>query len=194
MTTEDLDDVRLIEFADPELGVTLPMEVMVELEKDGKTFALLTPSRPEVMIVREDGESGEDEEGELTELDAEAFATISKHVREALKPLGLAVEAFGEILLLTDEVPVEFFEDFEAIRINYEHGEEDVPILQEIDTGEETYLILLPEMPLTQPVELLEDGSARALSDEEYAPLEESFREALSDLLESEEAADEEGD
>lgn len=179
--SEELAPAKVVEVTDDETGERIPMQVYVELEIDGRLYALLIPEAPVVNILRL--EKGE--EDEIFDLPPESFAQLKKDINAALKDYGVEVKyAHGEYLLVGDPAEA-LYTDCGELTLD---EDEEYWVLAEIDDGEAVYLVCQPLSLDITPVELGEGDAPRLLSDEELESLQDVFESALADDLPEAEA------
>jgi len=178
--SHDHDSIRQVALHDEEHGDETAMDVLVDFEQDGRTYALLTHPVPVVHVLTVEGD-GEDEDGELElgEVEPDQLGDLRRHVNDAIKDWGVRLEERGPDLVLSAEIPEEAYDPDQVIELETEDGPEDFFLLSEIDTGGTVYWLVAPEIPPLFPVELAE-GGARPLEDEELERLEQRFREELA--------------
>jgi hypothetical protein len=188
---EELLPRRIVKLPDEETNEDLEMEVVVELEVDGKDYALLTPPYPTLRLFAVD----ENEEGEtsMNELAPEGLDELRRDVNEALKEYGVKARRYGGRYALDGELPEEAFTDIDQISAETDDGEEDFLIISELDAGDERYWLLYPVDQELHPVELVAEDRARALTDEELESMHETFEAAIQELDEMADEDDEDG-
>jgi hypothetical protein len=180
---EELLPRRVVQLPDDETGEDLEMEVVVELEVEGREYALLTPPYPilRLMVVEEeDGETSMDEVGPAV------LDKLRREVNDALKPWKVKARRYGTAYALDGELPSEAFDDADQISAETEDGDEEFLVISELDAGEERYWLLYPLDQELHPVELTSEDRARALNDDELEALHETFEAAIQDLDEHE--------
>ena len=175
---EELSPRRLVVLKEAEGDVQ--MEVYLELEIGEQTFALLTPLDLPVTVVRDLGD------GELEGVDSNDLSGLMVHIRDYLKPWNLKAALDGEDIYLEGDPPDAFLDECDFIEVDADGEEVEYAVVFQIETGDETFLVLTPTMPDLYPAEILEENKARSLTDSELADLEETFRMALRQFDEEE--------
>ncbi len=170
--TEELEPEKLVRMVDQETGETLTMQVAAEFEYEGKVFGVLTPAETLIRIFKETDE-------ELIELEPAEFTDLKEHVDAALSEWGLKVIVRADEFVLEGEEPDDFYEDCEVVEGESEEGPEELFVLTSVETGELTYLVTTSAEMRLFPVEITGEEEARLLSDEEYASMEDIFREVM---------------
>ncbi|MCB9548419.1 MAG: hypothetical protein H6706_21635 [Myxococcales bacterium] len=170
--TEDLEPEKLVRLIDKESGETLTMQVAAEFELDGKVYGVLTPAETLIRIFRETAD-------ELIEVEPGEFSPIKEHVDAALSDWGLKVAVRADEFVLEGEEPDDFYEDCDIIEGESDEGPEELFVLVEVDTGDQNFLVTTSAEMRLFPVEITGEDEARLLEDEEYAALEEIFREVM---------------
>ena len=171
MSDNDLLPRRVVPLIDPDTGKEIPMEVFLEVDVDMRVYALLTPAEWEVEVVRASDES-------IEAVEPSELPGLKKHIAEGLAQWGITVHLQDDQLFLKGDPPEAFFDECDSIDVNTEDGEEEYAILLQLDTGDEEFLVIMPNQPELFPVELV-DGKGRALEDDELERLEDTFRRAL---------------
>lgn len=177
---------RVVTLVDEATGDRLEMEVYLELEVDDRDYALLVPVDLAVEVYRTVDADGDDL---LEPVEPEELAGLRKHVTDALKGWKVKAEIRGAEMYLVGDPPDDFFEDCEMIEVDTDEGPEDFVVIVQLETGDETFLVTTPVVPDLQPAQLVDEKTARGLSDDELADLEETFRAALKQF-EEEDAED----
>ena len=159
-------------------GTSLEMEVYMEVELEGRVFALLVPADLSVDLVQvnsvEDGEI-------LQPVDSGTLVSLKSEIREALKAWNVEFHFEDGEAFLRGDPDEEFYADCETVEVDTEDGDsEEFIVLLELATGESTYLLLTALTPELIAAELVDEGRARSLSDDELQELEDIFRQALS--------------
>lgn len=180
--SDDIAPRRLIWLDDAETGASMEMEVYLEMEVDGLLYALLVPMDLPAFVYRQ-----ADDEGAFELVEGKALGRLRKHVGDALKDWGVGAELRDGDLWLVGDPPDDFFEDCEGIEAETEDGPEEFAVLVQLETGDETYLVATPVVPELVPARL-DAGRSRPLTDDELADLEETFRAALAQFEDPEEA------
>ncbi|MEZ4475688.1 MAG: hypothetical protein R3F60_33795 [bacterium] len=170
--TEDLEPEKLVRLIDKESGETLTMQVAAEFELDGKVYGVLTPAETLIRIFRET-------EDELIEVEPSEYAPLKEHVDAALSDWGLKVAVRSDEFVLEGEEPDDFYEDCDIVEGESDDGPEELFVLVEVDTGDQNFLVTTSAEMRLFPVEITGEDEARMLEDEEYAALEEIFREVM---------------
>ncbi|MCA9542338.1 MAG: DUF3727 domain-containing protein [Myxococcales bacterium] len=185
---DELAPRRLVTYTDSETGDETTMEVYLELEVEGRTYALLIPLHLPVEIVRAVGKDLD----EIEPMDPSEIKGLKKLLDEALARWGVHAEIEGEEIMLVGDPPDEFYDDCDTVlEIDTDDDEtEEYAVVVELDTGGERYLVITPVVPDLMPAELLKGERARELSDEEMEDLEETFRAALKAQEEEEDEED----
>ena len=161
------------------------MEVYLELDVDNRAYGLLIPMDLPVHLVRTFQEMGSDV---LDPVPADVAASLRGELDNSLRPYGLKSENRDGNLFLIGEPEDEFFDDPDVIEVRSDDGEEEeYAVLQELETGDDTYLVITPIVPDLYPVEFVGENEARLLEDDELVELEETFHAALSAIEEDEE-------
>jgi hypothetical protein len=168
-------------------GETLPVEVVLEIEIEGKTYALFTPANPVVEILCEDMV---DEEAALEELEPELFqGDLKHHIQSALRDIDASIELKGGVFTLTGELSDEVYEQSELIELEGETDSLEYLVIHSVEDGMKRYMIALSTEPEIDPGELTEPGKARSLSDDELARYQQVFEAALVEELDEAEEA-----
>jgi len=170
--SEELEPEKLVRMVDQETGETLTMQVAAEFEYEGKVFGVLTPAETLIRIFRETDD-------ELIELEPAEFTDLKEHVDAALSEYGLKVIVRSDEFVLEGEEPEDLYEECEVIEGESDDGPEELFVLTEVDTGEQTFLVTTSAEMRLFPVEITGEEEARLLSDDEYASMEEIFREVM---------------
>lgn len=173
----ELEEARVVHLHDADTDSTLETEVFIEIELDDKVYALLTPTKPVITVMRAT-EGDDDEDGELEELELEEFAALREHFVKALAPFGVTIVEEGGELLLEGETDEEFYEDCEVLDVETDNGDDELLVLVRVETGAEVFLVATPSVPAMYPVELVGDD-ARLLSQEELEQMHDIFTDAL---------------
>ncbi len=177
--SEELAPRKVVQLADDETGDTIPMEIFIELEIEGRLYALVTPEAPIVTVLRME-KSGDEEE--IFDLPLEEFAKLQKDINAALKPYGVEVQVIGEEYALVGEAPDALYEDCGELTLD---EDEEYLILAEIDDGEAVYLVCQPPAEVI-PVELDANDVPRLLTDDEMDELQDTFQAVLQEGEEAE--------
>lgn len=181
--SSDLGERRIVTMTGD--GEPTQMEVYLELDVEDKAYGLLIPMDLPVHLVRTFQETGSDV---LDPVDADVTTSLTKELDAALRPYGLKSENRDGDLFLIGDPNDEFFDDPDVIEVSSDDGEEEeYAVLLELETGENTYLVITPIVPDLYPIEFTGDSEARLLEDNELSDLEETFQAALSAVEEDEE-------
>jgi hypothetical protein len=172
----NLDPSRIIHLLD-ESGESMPVEVIVEFEVDGNTYALTTPAQPVVYILREDMV---DDDAPLEAVYAEDFPSIAKYIQASLSKHNLKVEVNAGEFVMSGEASDEFYHESEVMEVETEDGEMEYAVLIEVEDAESRYLVCEPLDPVIYPTEVLPEEKARLLNDEEIQRFEGIFHEMLT--------------
>ena len=180
----NLEARRIVFIQDEDTNETLDMEVYLELEHEGRTYALITPPVPTVNLFQvDDAEEGEDGEA-LNEADLDTFKALRKEIDAFLKPWGVTVSLKGSEIRLSGELPEEVYADSPMLDIE---GEDDEPEtflqLGELDGGDQAYWLLMP-MPPPLYAGARNGDQAAYLSDDELETLQPLFDEAMAEVEE----------
>ncbi len=179
MMSEELAPPKVVHLADEETGDTIGMQIFVEMEIDGRIYALVTPEAPVVTVLRLERD-GEDEE--IYDLPPEEFGALQSDINAALKPYSVCVDVVGDEYMLVGEAPDSLYEDCGELTLD---EDEDYLILAEIDNGEAVYLVCQPP-PEVIPVELGDNDVPRLLTDDEMEALHDTFQSVLQEAEEAE--------
>lgn len=180
MSDKEILPQRIVTLRDEATGEQLDMEVVVEVEVEGREYALLTPLDPTVRLVRLEGE--DEETADLEEVDdPDALKDMQSAINDALKPLGVRVRRRGGRYALEGELPEEVYDDADEVTAEADDEEEDFLKIAELDSGAARYWLLLPLELELHAVELKGD-QARELEDDELEALHETFEAALEGL------------
>lgn len=180
---QELAERRIVRVIEEEGGEPLEMEVFLEVDHDGKTYALITSPLPTVVLFEVD-DQGDEEAGEsLNEADPETFQALKKDINEFLKQWNVTISQEGSELRLSDELPEEVYADSPMLEIDSGDDDEPDSFLQlgEFDRGDKQYWLLMPSPPHLFAVELTGDD-ARYLDDEELEALQPLFDQAMEGL------------
>ena len=159
-------------------GTTMEMEVYLEVELDDRVFALLVPADLSVDLV-EVLTSGDEET--LQPVETSTIKRLKPEIRDALKAWKVEFHFEDGEAFLRGDPDEAFYADCETVEVDTEDGDsEDFVVLLELATGDSTYLLLTALTPELIAAELVDEGEARSLSDEELQELEDIFREALT--------------
>jgi hypothetical protein len=172
----DLEPRRIVSLEED--GNAVDMEVYLEVEIEDRVYALLVPADLSVDLVEV---TSKNDEETLVPVAPETVANLNSEINEGLKAwrVNFLVED-GEAILRGDPDEA-FYADCETVEVDTEDGEsEDFVVLLELSTGDSTYLLLTALTPELIAAELVGEGSARSLDDDELQELEDIFREALS--------------
>ncbi|MCK6570436.1 DUF3727 domain-containing protein [Myxococcota bacterium] len=180
---QELAERRIVQVREADDVEPMDMEVFLELDHDGKTYALITSPVPTVVLFEVD-EGGDEEAGEaLNEADDETFDALRNDINDFLKQWNISIARHGTELRLSDELPEEVYADSPMLEID--SGEDDEPDsflqLGEFDRGDKQYWLLMPTPPHLFAVELVGD-TARFLEDEEIETLQPLFDEAMEEI------------
>jgi uncharacterized protein YrzB (UPF0473 family) len=179
----ELEPRRIVTLYDEETKERASMEVYIELDIDQRQFALLFPVDIPTDLLRVCGDD------QLEPIDDGELAALVKHVNAAFRDTLVSAEVADGVMVLKGDPPEEFFDDCEIITGTSQSGEEEeFAVLLELDTGGDRVLLLTPLVPALTPAELLVGDSARTLTDDEWATLEETFQEALAAVEEEDDA------
>ncbi len=172
--TDDILPRRLVSYRDGEKAAE--MEVYLDLDIEGRTYALLVPADMELHVVRA---SFEDEDSPQFEKLADGeLAGLQKNLDDAFKAWKLKTRIEDNRIYLVGEPTEDFYDDYPIVQVKDEDNEEeDYAVVLELDDGHNHYAVLTIVYPEFTPVEL--DGdTARRLTDDELLALEETFNEA----------------
>lgn len=173
---EELEPRVVVDLIDDN-GDALPVEVILEVEVEGNQYALFTPAQPVVEVLCEDMV---DEEAALEELEPTAFTgDLKHHIQSALRELGVSLEVKMNQLILVGELADSVYEEAELIELEGEEESIEYLIIQTVEDGMKRYMIALPTEPEIYPGELVEEGKARILSDDELQRYQQVFEAAL---------------
>jgi hypothetical protein len=174
--SEELLPRRLVKYGDGDSAVD--MEVYIELEVDGRSYALLFSTEIPVHVVRTVNDEGEDM---LDPISDEELIAIQRELDDSLKPWGVRLALGADEVRLVGEPSEDFLDDCAHIQVRSEDGDEEhYAVVVELDSGNEHLLVITPLIPDLTPVELVGD-KARRLEDDELSQLEEIFHMALSE-------------
>jgi hypothetical protein len=181
--SQELAERRIVKVREEDDAEPMDMEVFLELDHDGRTYALITSPVPTVVLFEVD-EAGNEEAGEsLNEADDATFDALRNDINDFLKQWGISIARHGTELRLSDELPEEVYADSPMLEID--SGDEDEPDsflqLGEFDRGDKQYWLLMPTPPHLFAVELVGDD-ARFLEDEEIETLQPLFDEAMEEI------------
>ena len=170
----NLEARRIVFIQDEDTNETLDMEVYLELEHEGRTYALITPPLPTVNLFQvDDAEEGEEGEA-LNEADLDTFKALRKEIDAFLKPWGVTVSLKGSEIRLSGELPDEVYAESPMLDIEGEDEPETFLQLGELDAGGQAYWLLMPAPPPLYAVAL--DGDQAAyLSDDQLETLHLKF-------------------
>lgn len=184
---QELAERRIVKVKDEEGAEPMDMEVFLELDHEGRTYALITSPVPTVVLFEVDGSADEEAGESLNEADDETFGALKNDINEFLKQWNVTISQVGTELRLSDELPEEIYADSPMLEID--SGEDDEPDsflqLGEFDRGDKQYWLLMPTPPHLFAVELKGDD-ARYLDDEELETMQPLFDEAMEDIDEGE--------
>lgn len=116
-------------YSDPQSGLEMMMDIVVQMNVDGKNFALLTPSTPTVSLLArgpageedDDAENHPDEHvGEIEEVEDELFKSLTPQLNQELAKWKVEVKKNGDLWTLSGDLPDEAFEDLEVIYLHEE--------------------------------------------------------------------------
>ncbi len=184
MAEDELYPEKVVQLTPDASGEQIPMQVYLEVDQDGRVYALLTPQDPLVLVLRATHLQNETDEegGTLEELEVEEFGPLAKEINHVLKEWGVKIEVRSEEYVLVGEANEGLYEDCEILPVVVEGEEEEYLVLAELDSGDTLYMVCEPASPDLFPVELQEDVP-RLLTDEELdGGLEEMFRAALQQI------------
>lgn len=172
----DLEPRRIVSLEED--GTAMDMEVYLEVEIEDHVYALLVPADLSVDLVEV---TTKDDEETLVPVESEVIASLSSEINDGLKAWRVNfLYEDGEAILRGDPDEA-FYADCETVEVDTEDGEsEDFVVLLELATGNSTYLLLTALTPELIAAELMSEGTARSLTDDELQELEDIFREALS--------------
>ena len=178
MSTQELEPARQITVVNGD--VEFDVEVLVELEDEEATYALVTPLYPIIDIACVEGDE------QLRDLEPDEVTKIWKHLIDALKPHGLKpLQSAGDILL-QGTASEDFYESCDMIDLVTENGTEQWLEVIRLETGDTTYVVLTPLTPIMYGVEL-NDDKGRLLEDDELEQLHDEFSLALADMFDDDE-------
>lgn len=217
MTSEK--KMRQVTYSDKESGVEMTMDIVVDMDVEGKKYALLTPTAPMVTLLNRgpageeepDAEAAADHIGEIEEVDDAMYKSLQPQLNAELAKWQVELKQTGNMWMLNKELPDEAFEDLEIIYLHQEdehkhecgcqnheqcgsdeEQEEEAEayhLLAEVVKDGICYWMLMPIAPDLFAVEILGDRT-RPLDDEEANKLVEKFQTAMEKL--SQELGDEE--
>ena len=174
--SDDLLPRRLVTLGDGDEAVE--MEVYVELDVEGRSYALLISTEIPVHVVRTIVSDDEDMLDPVADEDIEA---LRKSLDDALKPWGVRLAVGGDELRIVGDPSEDFLDDCSLIQVRSDDGEEDdYAVVVELDDGNEHYLIITPIVPELTPVEMVGE-TPRRLDDDELGRLQEIFQMALTE-------------
>ncbi|MBV71326.1 MAG: hypothetical protein CMH52_08245 [Myxococcales bacterium] len=158
-------------------GEPTQMEVYLELDVDERAYGLLIPLDFPIHLVETSQENGADV---LEPVDEATVQKLRGELNSAIRDWGLKSESRPDGLFLVGEPDDEFLEDCDFIGVRTDDGEEEeYAVLVQLETGDNTYLVITPTTPELVPVEFTSTDSARHLEDSELGDLEETFHAAL---------------
>lgn len=175
----ELDPIRVVQLIDDE-GAPLSVEVMFEVEQDGVTYALLTPSEPVVLILRQDPQEAD---APLESIDTEDFAQVERHIKNALISYGVTIEVKGDEFVLVGELDERIYTDCDMMELDEEDEVHEYLIVVTVDDAEYHYLVALAIEPPIYAGKL-DDDKAYPLSDDELSGVEELLSQELLRLAE----------
>lgn len=178
---ENLEPRRIVWIRDEDTDESLDMEVFLELEQDGRTYALITPPVPTVNLFQVDDAEAAEEGEALNEADLDTFKALRPQIDEFLKPWGVTVSVKGSEIRLSDELPEQVYADSPLLEIEADEEPETFLQLGELDSGDTLYWLLMPSPPPLYAVSLQGD-QATYLSDEELERLQPLFDEAMAEI------------
>jgi len=174
--SDDLLPRRLVTYGEGDNAVE--MEVYIELEVEGRCYALLFSTDIPVHVVRTVNEEGEDMLDPITD---DELIALRKDLDDSLKPWGVKLELGEDEVRLVGEPSQDFLDDCAHIQVRSDDGDEEhYAVVVELDNGDDHLLVLTPLVPELTPVELVGD-QARRLEDSELSNLEEIFHIALTE-------------
>ena len=178
----ELNERRIVTMTDD--GESAKMEVYLELDVDSRSYGLLIPMDLPVHLVKASNESGTDV---LDPVGPEDTRGLLNELNNAVKEWGLKGESRDDGLFLLGDPSDEFLEDCDIIEVRAEDDEEEeFAVLVELETGNETYLVITPMVPDLYPVEFNDSSTARLLNDDELSDLEDTFQAALNSFEDEE--------
>ena len=180
---QELEPVRIVQLVDDQ-GQRLPVEVVVEIEHEDRTYVLLTPSEPVVMILREDKT---DDEAPLESLAPNDFVRVQKNIQDALIEHNVKIEVKSDEFILTGEPSESFYAECDIMELEEEGGASEYLVLVEVDDGANKYLVVMSVEPSLYPGLLTSEEEARLLSDAELESVESLFSEVLTEWAEADE-------
>lgn len=175
---------RVLQLLNDEADQTMSVEVIVEFMIEERSYALLTPQHPVVLILREDAH---DEEADLEAIDPSEFVKVSKNIQAALLKYKVHIEVQADEFVLLGEPEEEFYTESDIFEMETDDGPREFLILTEVDDGAFHYLVVMHIDPVIYPGEILEGERARLLRDDEMQDLGGIFQEILTEELEEEE-------
>ncbi|MFN3197821.1 MAG: hypothetical protein ACE366_05320 [Bradymonadia bacterium] len=175
-----LQEERILKLVDADVGLDLDTQVVVEVEFEDRTFAILTPATPEVILFKEISE------GALEELDREAVLAMRKDIDYALGNFNLKISPQGEFFYLSGEPGEEAFSEAEVIEIpgDDEDEAEHLIVLVELDTGKDKFLLTTSMNPDMYIAEIADDA-ARLVKDEAELERLEKLLEPIIEQLDA---------
>lgn len=184
---DNIDEERVLHVQDEELGLDVDTQVFIELSFEDRTFAVVTPATPELILFKEA------DEGTLEELEEEEIQALRKEVDHALSSFEVKMESRGDFWYLSAELPEALLSDAELIEIPGEEDEDSdhLIILAELDRGDVSYLLTTSMDPDMYIVEV--DGDAgRIVKDQSELERLEKLMEPIIAEMDAEAAALEE--
>ncbi len=179
---EMLAEAVVVELVDPKTGEGLAAEVQLEIEYKDRIYGLLIPVDPIVKVLSYDPS---DDDSELVEMEPDEFVEIATFVNGKLAKFKCSVEVHADECILIGEPPESVYDDPETLEVETEAGEQELLILFEVKKKRKIgYLIALPTIPPMWPAELLEDGQACLLDDQDIdEELDAAFKQAVEMML-----------
>ena len=181
--SSELEPVRIVNLQD-DSGAHLPVEVVVEIDHEDHTYALLTPAEPVVMILREN--TG-DEAAPLESLEPSDYQEVKKHIQDALIHHNVRVEVKGNEFLLVGEPNESFYSECDIMDLDEGDTTSEYLVLVEVDDAQYKYLVVMSIEPALYPGLLVSESEARLLDDNELQKVEALFSEVLSEWAEADE-------
>ena len=71
--SSDFEPLKVVKLKQPDSNETLDVEIVAEVEMDGKLYGLVTPAQPVVYILEEEGD---DDDSDLEQIAPEDFDSI----------------------------------------------------------------------------------------------------------------------
>jgi hypothetical protein len=184
----DFEPLKVVKLKQDHGSETLDVEIVAEVEMDGKLYGLVTPAQPIVYILEEEGD---DDDSELQQIAPEDFAPIQKQIQEALSQWNVHVEVRADEFVLVGDPPEEFYSESELFEAEDDEGESvEYMILVEVDDGSKRYLVTMPIDPVLYPVELLPDDTAIVLEDDKMGELHDIFQNIMEGMAQGDDDED----